>query len=621
MENREKLYRFLGGIYQKEVDRVLLMQMKAMTFPSEAEEPSLTEGYQMLKDYLDQIDERKAPDPEAAITDLAADYAKIFLAAGISQGSAAFPFESVYTSPDRIIMQDAWETVRKRYESVGLIRNGEASGLFEDHIALELEFMAFLCEESRRDPDCSDWLIKQREFLRDHLLNWVPAFTADVKRYADTAFYKGIANITEGFLRFDREILEGINAPLDEGIENQKEVGETAFSLTTANMDQILQELKKEYRIFAPKRYEKRGAKSSTDLIRYGEIHSVREIVHEIQSDFSPKEIYYPITQTMIRFQENQSIEEPASDSRGVLIFARPCDINGIKRLDNIFLENGGHGDIYYERLRDKVRFVMMECGSGWDDCFCVSMETNKTEDYSLAVRFDQENLIVFVKDQAFEPYFSEEKSKEFMDENRKVAPENADFMPQFVTTNKKKVRLPKIQNHQQLKEVSDLEFWKEFDEQCIGCGGCSAVCGTCSCFDTVDIIYDETSSDGERRRVWSSCMLDTYTMTAGGSRFRKTPGANMRFKALHKVYDYNLRFGGDEHMCVGCGRCDKRCPKEISFFDIIFRLSEELESTACNTTATEVPGNSIAAVDEPAIRADISAGLGAENPNRKVER
>lgn len=673
MERREALYRFLGGIYQKEIDRALLMQMKAMTFPSETGESSLTGGYRMLRDYLDQVDEssdcsgitdhdecsgfsgnagfdenseRNARNPEDAITDLAADYAKIFLAAGISQGSAAFPYESVYTSPDGIIMQDAWETVRKCYESVGLIKNGETSGLFEDHIALELEFMAFLCEEARRDPDCSDWLIKQREFLREHLLNWVPAFAADVDQYADTLFYKAIANITVGFLRFDQKLLGSVEASFDMSVQEHNEKDNTtppskephpskdlpnsaqpkapAFSVNRETMDQILQELKKEYRIVAPKRYEKRGAKSTTDLIRYGEINSMEEIVHESQSDFSPKEIYYPITQTMIRFQENQSIEEPSAESRGILIFARPCDINGIKRLDNIFLKNGGHSDIYYARLRDNVRFVMMECSGGWDDCFCVSMGTNKTDDYSLAIRFDQENFLVSVKDQAFAPYFSGEKSEKFTDGNRKVTPENADFVPLFVTSNKKIVRLPEIHDRGQLKEAINLEFWKEFDEQCIGCGGCSAVCGTCSCFDTVDIIYDETSNDGERRRVWSSCMLDTYTMTAGGSRFRKTPGANMRFKTLHKVYDYNLRFGGKEHMCVGCGRCDKRCPKEISFFDIICRLSEELRRTAGSTTAAGV-GERIEAADEaadePTCRADVAAGRTAENSNRKVER
>ena len=33
-----------------------------------------------------------------------------------------------------------------------------------------------------------------------------------------------------------------------------------------------------------------------------------------------------------------------------------------------------------------------------------------------------------------------------------------------------------------------------------------------------------------------------------------------MRFKTMHKVYDYNARFGGNEHMCVGCGRCAVSC-------------------------------------------------------------
>jgi anaerobic sulfite reductase subunit A len=115
------------------------------------------------------------------------------------------------------------------------------------------------------------------------------------------------------------------------------------------------------------------------------------------------------------------------------------------------------------------------------------------------------------------------------------------------------------------LKKVFDLEFWKEYDEQCISCGGCNTVCPTCSCFDTKDIIYDETSKDGERRRSWSSCMLADFSIMAGGHGVRKTPGERMRFKMLHKVHDFRLRFQ-EENMCVGCGRCNIRCPKEISF-------------------------------------------------------
>ena len=93
----------------------------------------------------------------------------------------------------------------------------------------------------------------------------------------------------------------------------------------------------------------------------------------------------------------------------------------------------------------------------------------------------------------------------------------------------------------------------------------------------TVDVIYDETSMDGERRRVWSSCMLSDFTRTAGGGMARKTPGANMRFKVLHKVFDYALRFDG-EPMCVGCGRCIDRCPKKIDYLDTVNGLTDALE-------------------------------------------
>ena len=259
-------------------------------------------------------------------------------------------------------------------------------------------------------------------------------------------------------------------------------------------------------------------------------------------------------------------------DKKGIILFARPCDINGIKRLDNIFLNNGDKEDNYYKRIRDKLKIFMIECPEGWNNCFCVSMGSNQTDHYSVAVRYEENGLQVEVKDNKFKQYF--------------IGETPGDFTPKFVLTNLKTVKLPIIENQKQLRAASNLEFWKEYDDKCIGCGGCNTVCGTCSCFDTVDIIYNETSRDGERRRVWSSCMLDTYTMTAGGNRVRKTPGANMRFKTLHKVYDYNARFGGDEHMCVGCGRCEKRCPQEIIFSNTINRLSEEMEKIACGRDA-----------------------------------
>ncbi|MBB7505719.1 4Fe-4S dicluster domain-containing protein, partial [Escherichia coli] len=49
--------------------------------------------------------------------------------------------------------------------------------------------------------------------------------------------------------------------------------------------------------------------------------------------------------------------------------------------------------------------------------------------------------------------------------------------------------------------------------------------------------------------------------------------GERLRYRALHKVNDYKAR-NGTEHMCVGCGRCDDRCPQYIKFSRIINKMT-----------------------------------------------
>ena len=48
---------------------------------------------------------------------------------------------------------------------------------------------------------------KQRAFFDEHLANWVPRLCADVRAYAQTAFYRGVADITEGFLQLEDQMI------------------------------------------------------------------------------------------------------------------------------------------------------------------------------------------------------------------------------------------------------------------------------------------------------------------------------------------------------------------------------------------------------------------------------
>jgi len=219
MSNRENIYRFIGRLYKIETDQAMLTQLAGISFPSQCAEDELNEGYRMMENSLRQL----GPD---ALTVLAVDYAKVFLGAGIAELTAAYPYESVYTSPGRLIMQEARDKVMEIYRAKGLEKS-DSLDLPEDHIALELEFMAFLCQESRRAYAAQSWtaaaasLVEQKEFLAQHLLNWVSAFCADIQKNAETSFYQALAKITNGFLRMEQGMVEDL---LEEATEEIAEL-------------------------------------------------------------------------------------------------------------------------------------------------------------------------------------------------------------------------------------------------------------------------------------------------------------------------------------------------------------------------------------------------------------
>ncbi|WP_319201246.1 anaerobic sulfite reductase subunit AsrA [uncultured Ilyobacter sp.] len=328
------------------------------------------------------------------------------------------------------------------------------------------------------------------------------------------------------------------------------------ISLDKTSFDEGLGLLKENYRIFAPKVFAGEGRFSDTDLVKYSEIDSIEEICFDKKSEFSPKEVMLPITQTMFYFTEKE-FKVPDIDDKGIIVFLRSCDLHSVKRVDEIYLRNK-YQDMYYKRIRDKVKFVVMGCPTSFENCFCVSMGTNKTDDYHMGLNLNNDSVELYIKEDEFKGVFSGEE---------------AEFDVKFVEENKVKVNVPE---NISLAEVKDLELWREYDKRCVACGKCNFVCPTCTCSTTQDIFYSENENTGERRRGWASCHVDGFTDMAGGHTFRQKHGDRMRFKTMHKISDFKRRFG--YHMCTGCGRCDDVCPEYISFSNCVNKLSKELE-------------------------------------------
>lgn len=217
MKYREMMYRLLSSIYINEVDREMLDALRTMEFPEAGSETAgwqqnFNAGFEMVKNYLAGFDGKSDKEIDALLEDLAADYAKTFLAAGDAAGKAAFPYESVYTGTDSQFGGSVQMQLNATYAAKGLEMKKDMFKIMEDHIGLELCYMAELikCQAEEKDDKVSEDLqYDMEDFFADHLAKWASLFANDIYKYSDRDFYKGFARVTLGFIEAEKEFLLG----------------------------------------------------------------------------------------------------------------------------------------------------------------------------------------------------------------------------------------------------------------------------------------------------------------------------------------------------------------------------------------------------------------------------
>jgi TorA maturation chaperone TorD len=98
----------------------------------------------------------------------------------------------------------------------------------EDHIAVEFEFMATLCRWTSKTLEKEDvenalaYFNLQREFLRDHIMRWVPQLCEKLRDAATSSYYKGLADLTDGFITLDNQIPDHLSEILNGVISDRK---------------------------------------------------------------------------------------------------------------------------------------------------------------------------------------------------------------------------------------------------------------------------------------------------------------------------------------------------------------------------------------------------------------
>ena len=160
------------------------------------------------------------PDETASIYhEMKIEYTRLFIG---PRHLPAPPYESVYRTPQKLMMQDPTIDVRAFYLRHGfqVVRLNQEP---DDTIGIELEFMCSLSAESLKafqqgnQERLAKLLSSQLEFCNLHLRQWVPQFCADIIGNTTSEFWRAIAICMRDFLENEVPELEDLKMEVAAG--------------------------------------------------------------------------------------------------------------------------------------------------------------------------------------------------------------------------------------------------------------------------------------------------------------------------------------------------------------------------------------------------------------------
>lgn len=149
----------------------------------------------------------KVEEPEAApgfdLRGLESEYNRLFVGPG---HVVSPPYESVYATAERegeqgLVLGTVTLAVQARYREAGLAL-AEGFNDLPDHVAVELEFMKYMCdrEAETAGAERTGWQIRQSAFINSHLGLWVPRFADSVVKNSVLPYYRAAARLLRGFV-------------------------------------------------------------------------------------------------------------------------------------------------------------------------------------------------------------------------------------------------------------------------------------------------------------------------------------------------------------------------------------------------------------------------------------
>jgi ferredoxin len=260
-------------------------------------------------------------------------------------------------------------------------------------------------------------------------------------------------------------------------------------------------------------------------------------------------------------------IQHPTPDTRHptLMIGLRLCDAQAIAVLDSVYLE-GPFRDPYYAERREKLVLMAAVCDDPRWSCFCNSV--GNLDEWAKGL----DALITDLGDKIYVSPLTETGKKLvqgtfFADPTEEESKRKSEVWTKLAAAPKRPFAGKDLS---QLLSWED-PIWQEMARKCLGCGVCSYLCPTCSCFDIQDEV---TGGIVERYRCRDTCQFSDFTQMGAGHNPRPEKTMRVRQRIMHK-FKYQMeqfQLVG----CTGCGRCVENCPVNIDIRTILTRIVGE---------------------------------------------
>ncbi|MDH7500408.1 MAG: 4Fe-4S dicluster domain-containing protein [candidate division NC10 bacterium] len=304
----------------------------------------------------------------------------------------------------------------------------------------------------------------------------------------------------------------------------------------------------------------------------FARLSSPEQIRLDYTHDLLPlKRFFLSPTETLLRYryQDGIQLEAKVDETKRFFLGVRSCDMTGVRYFQNIFSAN--YEDPYVLKRIESATFITLACHTPpLDTCFCICIDggPSLTEGYDLQLWDLGDRYLVEIGSEkgvaalgASERLFQAAKEKDWKDrEQRQSITDQMFKIDAYFSRSIYRVTAGKVPD----------EVWEKVQDRCFNCGGCYYACPMCYCFQIIDC--PRSATEGERQRIWDSCVHLGFQREASGHNPRPNLAETIKHRYFHKISYQNFKREG-RNGCVGCGRCLIACYANIDMPSVLRKI------------------------------------------------